>query len=83
MPEEPLQTTARIIAAIDPRAFRAELPNGKPVVAHLPKRLAHLRDEILPGSELRVELSPYDLDRARIEGVAPHSPGLSGSGTAG
>ena len=71
VPDEPLQTTARIISPIDSRAYRAELSNAKPVVAHLPGRLAALAAEILPGSVVRVEISPYDLDRARIEGIAP------------
>jgi translation initiation factor IF-1 len=68
VPEEPLQTTARIVSPIDPRAYRAELPNGKPTVAHLPRRLIHLGHEIQPGTTVSVEISPYDLDRARISG---------------
>jgi translation initiation factor IF-1 len=74
VPDEPLQTTARVVSPIDSRAYRAELPNGKPVVAHLPGRLATLAAEIQPGSEVRVEISPYDLDRARITTLHPASP---------
>ena len=84
VPDEPLQTTARIIAPIDLRAYRAELPNGKPVVAHLPGRLAALTADIIPGSEVRVEISPYDLDRARIAALSPvvqrQGPFSEGSG---
>lgn len=69
MPEEPIFTTARITEPISQRAFRAELPNGKPVVAHLPKRHAHLADSIHPGSRVRVALTPFDFDKARIEAV--------------
>ena len=70
MPRDPLLTTARLLEPIDRRAFRAELPNGKPTVAHLPRRLEALAASLQPGSRVEVEISPYDLDRARIAGFA-------------
>jgi translation initiation factor IF-1 len=75
MHEEPIFTTAVIRKAITARAFRAELPNGKPVVAHLPGRHAGLAESIQPGVRVRVALTPYDFDKARIEGLATEGPG--------
>jgi translation initiation factor IF-1 len=69
MPETPLHTIATIVAALGPRAFHATLPNGKPVVAHLPAHAAPTQPPA-PGDRVRVALSPYDLDHARIEGPA-------------
>jgi len=69
MHEDPIFTTARLRKAITPRAFRAELPNGKPVVAHLPKRHAGLAASLEPGVRVRVALTPYGFDKARIEGI--------------
>jgi len=69
MHEEPIFATAVILDAISPRAFRAELPNGKPIVAHLPRRNAALADSIHPGTRARVALTPFDFDKGRIEGL--------------
>ena len=69
MHEEPIFTTARILEPINQRAFHAELPNGKPVVAHLPKRHARLAPAIRPGARVRVALTPFDFDKARIESI--------------
>lgn len=66
VPEDPLLTTARITAPLGGHAFHAELPNGKPVVAHLPRSLAHLAANLPPGSMVDVEITPYELDHARI-----------------
>jgi translation initiation factor IF-1 len=69
MHEEPIFSTALIRESITHRAFRAELPNGKPIVAHLPKRHAALADSIRPGTRVRVALTPFNFDKARIEGA--------------
>lgn len=89
MPETPVTTIARLGAARGPVVFAATLPNGKPVLAHLPRSLAHLAPGLSPGCEVRVELSPYDFDHARIAGIAgglaagreePEAPGKKRGG---
>lgn len=69
MAEQPILTHARLGAQLGPRAFHATLPNGKPVVAHLPAR-ATPAAPLHPGQLVRVALTPYDFDHARIEGAA-------------
>ena len=46
--------------------FRVELPNGHKVLAHLSGKMRLHNIRILPGDEVTLELSPYDLTRGRI-----------------
>lgn len=46
--------------------FRVELDNGHEVMAHLGGKLRKNFIRIVPGDKVKVELSPYDLDRGRI-----------------
>lgn len=46
--------------------FRVKLPNDHIVLAHAAGRIRKNYIRILPGDEVMVELSPYDLTRGRI-----------------
>ncbi len=46
--------------------FRVELDNGHKVLAHISGKIRKNFIKILPGDRVRVELSPYDLQRGRI-----------------
>ncbi len=46
--------------------FRVKLDNGHEVLAHLAGKMRRFRIRVLPGDKVRVEVSPYDLDRGRI-----------------
>ncbi len=46
--------------------FRIILDNGHPVLGHLSGKMRKNRIRVLPGDRGQVELSPYDLTRARI-----------------
>lgn len=71
MPEAPIQTTGLIRKALGGHVFRVELPNGKVVVGHLPRRSAGLADSLSAGARVRLEMTPYDFEKARIAGLAP------------
>jgi translation initiation factor IF-1 len=43
-----------------------ELENGHEVLAHVSGKMRKHFIRILPGDRVRIELSPYDLDRGRI-----------------
>lgn len=53
-----------------PTAYHATLPNGKPTVAFLQKKEAHLVEQIQPGDRVVVTICPADFDRARIRRMA-------------
>jgi translation initiation factor IF-1 len=55
-----------VVEALPNTMFRVELENGHPVLAHLAGKMRRFRIRVLPGDRVRVEVSPYDLDRGRI-----------------
>lgn len=46
--------------------FRVKLPNGHIVLAHISGKMRKNFIRIVPGDKVSVELSPYDLTKARI-----------------
>ena len=46
--------------------FRVQLENGHKVLAHISGKMRMHYIRILPGDKVTVELTPYDLSRARI-----------------
>ena len=46
--------------------FRVQLENGHSVLAHISGKMRMHYIRILPGDKVMVELTPYDLSRARI-----------------
>jgi translation initiation factor IF-1 len=46
--------------------FRVELPNGAPVLAHISGKMRKHFIRIVPGDKVELELTPYDLSKARI-----------------
>ena len=70
MPEIPIQTIGVLHEPIQQFAWQAELPNGKRIVVHLPKRLRASASSLGPGVRVVLEMTPYDFDKARITGIA-------------
>ncbi len=46
--------------------FKVELENGHVVLAHISGKMRINFIRILPGDTVAMEMSPYDLDKARI-----------------
>ena len=46
--------------------FRVKLPNGHVVLSHISGKMRKNFIRIVPGDHVTVELSPYDLTKARI-----------------
>lgn len=46
--------------------FRVELENGQKILAHLAGKMRMNRIRLLPGDEVKVEMTPYDLTKGRI-----------------
>ena len=64
--EDKVELEGEVLEALPNAMFRVELDNGHRVLGHVAGKLRRFRIRILPGDRVRVELSPYDLDRARI-----------------
>jgi len=55
-----------ITEALGNSIFRAQLNSGHTVTAHLSGKIRMNSIQILPGDKVTMEMSPYDLTRARI-----------------
>jgi translation initiation factor IF-1 len=64
--EEKVEMEGEVVEALKNLNFRVELENGRVVLAHLAGKMRRFRIRVLPGDRVRVEVSPYDLNRGRI-----------------
>ena len=52
--------------ALSNAMFRVELENGHVVTAHISGKMRLHYIKLLPGDKVKLEMSPYDLTKARI-----------------
>ncbi|MSR64702.1 MAG: translation initiation factor IF-1 [Verrucomicrobiae bacterium] len=64
--EEPIRVEGTVVELLPNTMFRVELPNRHRVLAHISGKMRLNFIRILPGDKLMLELSPYDLSKARI-----------------
>ena len=61
-----IEINGEITEALGNSIFRAKLINGHNVIAHLSGKIRMNSIQILPGDLVLMEMSPYDLTKARI-----------------
>ena len=67
MPREDfIQMAGEILENLPNATFRVKLENGHTVLGHISGKMRMNYIRILPGDKVTVELTPYDLTRARI-----------------
>ena len=64
--EEKIEMEGEITEALPNTMFRVRLDNGHDVLGHISGKMRRHYIRILPGDRVKIELSPYDLDRGRI-----------------
>ena len=64
--EEPIQLEGTISQVMPGTMFKVKLPNGHEVLAHISGKMRKNWIRIAEGDKARVEMSPYDLSKARI-----------------
>ncbi len=64
--EEAIEVEAVVLEPLPDARFTVELENGHKVLAYVSGKMRRHFIRILPGDRVRVELSPYDLNRGRI-----------------
>ena len=64
--EKALEVEGVVTEALANTRFRVRLENGHTVIAHVAGRMRKHFIRIVPGDKVRVELSPYDLEKGRI-----------------
>ena len=64
--EDVIEVEGTVVEALPNTNFKVELENGHQVLAHISGKLRMNYIKILPGDKVKLELSPYDLNRGRI-----------------
>jgi len=64
--KEKIEMMGTVTEALKGTKFRVELDNGHEVIAYLSGKMRRYYIRILVGDRVKVELSPYDLNRGRI-----------------
>ena len=64
--KEIIRLDARVVGVIGNSAFRAELANGHRIVAFTVGPDKEKTATLGPGDVVKVEMSPYDMSRGRI-----------------
>jgi translation initiation factor IF-1 len=61
-----LEVEGKVVEKLPNAMFRVELDNGHIVLAHISGKLRMNYIKIVPGDKVTLEMSPYDLSKARI-----------------
>lgn len=64
--EEPIELVGSVTQVLPGTMFRVALPNGHEVLAHISGKMRKNFIRISVGDRVSVEMSPYDLNKARI-----------------
>ena len=61
-----IEQDGTIIESLSNARFRVELDNGHVVIAHISGKMRMHYIKLLPGDRVKLEMTPYDLTKARI-----------------
>ena len=61
-----IEQDGTIVEALSNAMFRVKLENDHMIVATISGKMRMHYIRILPGDKVRIEMSPYDLERGRI-----------------
>ena len=61
-----IELYGEIVESLSNAMFRVELENGHIVTAHISGKMRMHYIKLLPGDKVKLEMSPYDLTKARI-----------------
>ncbi|QQS64834.1 translation initiation factor IF-1 [Candidatus Saccharibacteria bacterium] len=64
--KEVIELEGVIVETLPGTQFRVELNNGHQIIAHVAGRMRKHFIRIVPGDQVTVELTPYDLSKGRI-----------------
>ncbi len=64
--KEVIELAGVVTEALPGTQFRVELENGHKIIAHVAGRMRKNYIRLVPGDNVKVELTPYDLTKGRI-----------------
>lgn len=64
--DDAISMEGKVVEALPSTTFRVQLENGHMVLAHVSGKMRKNYIKILAGDRVSVEMTPYDLSKARI-----------------
>jgi translation initiation factor IF-1 len=64
--QDTVELEGRVVEVLPNTIFRVELSNGHRLLAYVANGMRTPANPILPGDEVVLEVSPYDLSKGRI-----------------
>jgi len=64
--EEAIEVEGKVTESLPNGMFRVKLEKGNVILGYLSGKIRKYRIRVLIGDRVRVELSPYDLNKGRI-----------------
>lgn len=64
--KEVIELSGVVTEALPGTQFRVELENGHQIIAHVAGKMRKHYIRLVPGDNVTVELTPYDLTKGRI-----------------
>lgn len=61
-----IEVRGKVLELLPAATFKVELENGHEIMAHLSGKMRIHKIRLLPGDEVKVEMTPYDLTKGRI-----------------
>jgi translation initiation factor IF-1 len=61
-----IEVEGKVVELLPNTMFRVELPGGHRILAHISGKMRLHFIRILPGDQVVLEMSPYDLTKGRI-----------------
>jgi translation initiation factor IF-1 len=64
--KEFIEMKGEVLELMPAATFKVLLENGHEILAHLSGKMRMNRIRLLPGDKVKVQMSPYDLNKGRI-----------------
>ena len=64
--KEVIELTGNIVETLPNATFRVKLDNGHEIIAHIAGKMRKHYIKIVPGDQVTIEMTPYDLTKGRI-----------------
>ena len=61
-----IEIDGTVMEALPATQFKVELENGHNVLAYLSGKMRMFKIRLLPGDKVKLEMTPYDMNRGRI-----------------
>lgn len=61
-----IEMRGKVLELLPAATFRIQLENGHEIIGYLSGRMRMFKIRILPGDEVKLEMTPYDLTKGRI-----------------